>query len=302
MKPLRASLLLLALLSLASTARAQLAVSDFASSGEGWLNVMLPYPSALPPNVMSTYVPGWAPGSLTLQDPDGSNATGNVQYWQAPAKFLGNKLAAYGDSLVVELSNVGIGLAPFTQDDVILTNGSLVLTYQLVELPGTTRTRFAVPISEQGWHRGTLAGPEPTSAEFHSVLGALTQLLVRAEYQLGPDTQVLYSVVMAPHHTTDVAPATPPRGLALSAPRPNPSAGATQLECSLPAAAETDVAVFDAAGRRVRTLAHARFGAGVHAIAWDGRDAAGRAVTPGLYWVRVDAGGQSVTRRLVRIE
>ncbi len=298
----RVAAVLLALLAWTLPAHAQVARSDFAAGDESWLNVMLPYPSALPPNVLGTYAATWAPGSLTLQDPDGSNATGNVQYWQAPAKFLGNKLVAYGDSLVVELSNVGINYPPFAQDDVILTNGSLVLTYALGTLPGTTRTRFAVPLSESGWHRGTLAGPEPTPAEFQGVMGALTQLLVRAEYQLGPDTEVLYAVVMAPHHTAGVAPASASHGLALSAPSPNPSAGAARFEFSLPVAADAEVAVFDAAGRRVRTLARATLGAGAHAIAWDGRDAAGRATTPGLYWVRLAAGGQSVTRRLARIE
>lgn len=302
MNRVRAALVFVALLAWSAAAHAQVAQSDFAAGDEGWFNVMLPYPSALPPNVLSTYVPTWAPGSLTLQDPDGANPTGNVQYWQAPAKFLGNRLAAYGDSLVYELSNVGVGFPPFVQDDVILTNGTLVLTYELGTLPGTARTHLAVPLSETGWHRGTLAGPVPTPVEFQSVLGSLTQLLIRAEYQLGPDTEVLYSVVMAPHRTTGVAPASTPRSLALSAPYPNPGAGSTRLEFSLPAAADADVAVFDAAGRRVRTLVHATLGAGVHPLVWDGRDAAGRTATPGLYWVRLAAGGQTATRRFVRID
>jgi flagellar hook assembly protein FlgD len=46
------------------------------------------------------------------------------------------------------------------------------------------------------------------------------------------------------------------------------------------------VAVVDAAGRRVATLARGGFGPGIHALRWSGRDDAGRDVPSGAYWVR----------------
>jgi flagellar hook assembly protein FlgD len=61
------------------------------------------------------------------------------------------------------------------------------------------------------------------------------------------------------------------------------------------------VAVFDVDGRRVRTLVDATLGAGPHEARWDGADASGRAVGAGVYFVRLAAAGQAVSRRLVRL-
>jgi len=56
--------------------------------------------------------------------------------------------------------------------------------------------------------------------------------------------------------------------------------------------------VLDLAGRVVRTLADSRFGAGRHAIEWDGRDEGGRPAAPGLYLVRLSGGGVSVMQKV----
>ena len=54
-------------------------------------------------------------------------------------------------------------------------------------------------------------------------------------------------------------------------------------------------AVYDLTGRKLRRFAGAANGAAV----WDGRDDGGRLVPPGIYFVRVEAGGRSVTARVV---
>lgn len=60
-----------------------------------------------------------------------------------------------------------------------------------------------------------------------------------------------------------------------------------------------DVKVFDVAGRRVRTLYNrSRYG-GPKTIVWDTRDHRGRAVAPGIYFVRVAAGGHTACRKVV---
>ncbi len=81
--------------------------------------------------------------------------------------------------------------------------------------------------------------------------------------------------------------------LALSAPRPNPSAGATSFTFSLPAAAEVDLAIYDLRGRRVATLESGARGAGAHAARWDDAKA-----PAGIYFVRlgVRAEGTYTTR------
>ena len=64
----------------------------------------------------------------------------------------------------------------------------------------------------------------------------------------------------------------------------------TQIHCDLVRlvdAAPLTVRVFDLAGRRVRTLFAGERGGGSFSAAWDGADAAGRRVPPGIYLFRV---------------
>lgn len=87
--------------------------------------------------------------------------------------------------------------------------------------------------------------------------------------------------------------------LVFAPPAPSPARGSTLLSVTLPAAGELRLDVFDAAGRRVRSLAAGGHAAGTHAFAWDLRDDGGRRVPPGLYLARCAAGGAARTRRLI---
>jgi photosystem II stability/assembly factor-like uncharacterized protein len=93
-----------------------------------------------------------------------------------------------------------------------------------------------------------------------------------------------------------------PARLALSAPRPNPSHGATHLSLEVSSASDIQIDIYDALGRRVRVIANGAFEPGRHDLEWDGRDASGRPTTPGMYFVRARAGGVVATRRLTRVE
>jgi hypothetical protein len=61
------------------------------------------------------------------------------------------------------------------------------------------------------------------------------------------------------------------------------------------------VKVCDAAGRRVCALFAGWQDAGRRNLAWGGRDGDGRAVAVGLYFVRADAQGRSLTLRVARV-
>lgn len=60
--------------------------------------------------------------------------------------------------------------------------------------------------------------------------------------------------------------------------------------------------VFGPDGRRVRALVNAEVGPGHHRATWDGRDARGRALAAGVYFVRLEVSGHVTTRpvQLVR--
>ena len=87
----------------------------------------------------------------------------------------------------------------------------------------------------------------------------------------------------------------------LRAPEPNPFRDRTEVRFSLPAAAESRLAVFDVTGRRVRELAMGVLATGEHRVVWDGRDDAGRLVGTGSYFLRLETAGTAplVTRVLV---
>ncbi len=93
-------------------------------------------------------------------------------------------------------------------------------------------------------------------------------------------------------------PAADHAGLRLSI-RPNPATAGTSVLYRLERTADVRLEVVDAAGRCVRTLETGARPAGDRAARWDGRDADGRAVPAGVYWVRAEILGRSVTRSLV---
>jgi hypothetical protein len=72
---------------------------------------------------------------------------------------------------------------------------------------------------------------------------------------------------------------------------PNPSRGGVDIEWSLADSDETEIRVYDLAGRRLATVASGRFEAGPHRVRWDGRASAGDAAPPGWYIVRVKSSG-----------
>lgn len=91
-------------------------------------------------------------------------------------------------------------------------------------------------------------------------------------------------------------------GLALSAPRPNPSGGETRLTLELGSRGRAEVAVFDPAGRRVRMLLADGLEPGRRVVTWDGRDERGVRVGAGVYFVRARVAGSEASRRVVRVE
>lgn len=90
-----------------------------------------------------------------------------------------------------------------------------------------------------------------------------------------------------------------PLAFALAPAQPNPAPGRTLLRFTLPAAGRVRLEVFGVDGRLVRTLVDATLDAGPHEAPWDGRDAAGAAVAPGLYLSRLSMAGRALARRVV---
>ena len=98
--------------------------------------------------------------------------------------------------------------------------------------------------------------------------------------------------------TLDVS-SEPVHALALSPAWPSPTRSGSRLRLSVPRAAHTRAELVDVQGRVVRVLLDRTLEPGAHVIAWDGLDARGVVATPGVLFVRVDAGGERVVGRVL---
>ncbi len=115
------------------------------------------------------------------------------------------------------------------------------------------------------------------------------------QYGSGGD---LYLIMISPPTglPEETAPASP---IALTN-HPNPFNPATTLRWRQAEAGQATLAIFDTAGRRLRTLAERRFAVGEQEVRWDGRDDLGRALPSGIYMARlVTRVDESSTRLLL---
>ncbi|MBI5167946.1 MAG: T9SS type A sorting domain-containing protein [Candidatus Eisenbacteria bacterium] len=82
---------------------------------------------------------------------------------------------------------------------------------------------------------------------------------------------------------------------------PNPVQAETWLRWTMPNAGRVRVSVQDVAGRRVATIVDEQRPAGEASASWKAVDDRGARVPAGVYFVRFEIPGETVTRRLVRI-
>ena len=85
----------------------------------------------------------------------------------------------------------------------------------------------------------------------------------------------------------------------LAAITPNPTRGQASFTIELARGSMIELALYDPAGRRVRTLLAGPRTAGRHTVAWDGRDEGGRPVAAGLLFARLQWSGGGSTRRII---
>jgi hypothetical protein len=90
-----------------------------------------------------------------------------------------------------------------------------------------------------------------------------------------------------------------PLHLELRAAFPNPARDGCEVRFALPAPAPVALVVYDVSGRRVRDLRAATLAAGEHVIPWDLRDQAGVRCRGGLYFLRLQAGPELRTSRVL---
>lgn len=184
-----------ALLLAASPASRADVKSDFGVDADGWTGF-----GDFAVNVTWQSAGGNPGGTIKLVD----SVSGGVMYWIAPAKFLGDQSGAFGRSLSFDLKQVIGTPNQFSDEDVVLVGaapggGSLTLVLDLGSYPATdgSWTSYSIPLAVGGWKIGTAGGAAASAAQLQSVLGGLTSLRIRAEYQTGSDTDYLDNVVLS---------------------------------------------------------------------------------------------------------
>ena len=93
------------------------------------------------------------------------------------------------------------------------------------------------------------------------------------------------------------------QGIILSQNIPNPFSFATQVAYTVAGTspAAVHLAIYDTAGRLIRTLAVADRAPGAHTTSWDGNDDAGSRVAAGAYFYRLTVGEETATRRMLLV-
>jgi hypothetical protein len=84
---------------------------------------------------------------------------------------------------------------------------------------------------------------------------------------------------------------------------PNPFNPSTVIAYTVPpGGGQVDIAIFDVAGRAVRTLVSGAQPGGRHDVTWDGLDDRGRRASSGVYFYRMEGTGFSATRKMVMLK
>ncbi len=162
-----------------------LVASTFDTGDEGWTVVNDAYSPVY-------YAQGGNPGGyISATD----KQQGQYWYWRAPAKFYGDFSMAYGKTLTFDLKQTAT-TSQADRDDVILVGGGIRLVYNTSYNPGTTWTSYSIFLHESAGWINTATGLIATQAEIQTVLSALSDLQIRGEYLVGPDTGSLDNVVL----------------------------------------------------------------------------------------------------------
>ncbi|HEU4334011.1 MAG TPA: FlgD immunoglobulin-like domain containing protein [Candidatus Eisenbacteria bacterium] len=193
-------------------------------------------------------------------------------------------------------------------------DGSAAWRFTPVQIPGLANPRevvagdagWAMALMQDGTLRawgynaaGVLATGAPMGVYRYShepVIGIVAANHIAAGYVTAHVLGHLMGVTSAESEAGGPA----PLALALRV-APVPSGGNTSLGFDLPAAGAVTISIFDVAGRLVRSVVSEPRPAGRHMARWDGRTREGAAAPAGVYFARLERGGEALTRRIVLV-
>lgn len=84
--------------------------------------------------------------------------------------------------------------------------------------------------------------------------------------------------------------------------QPNPFNPKTDILFNLTETGEVKLRVYSVSGRELATLVDGNLPAGRHTVNWDGKTADGESVTSGIYFARIESGGETATRKMTLLK
>ena len=80
---------------------------------------------------------------------------------------------------------------------------------------------------------------------------------------------------------------------------PNPFNPSTLIQFDLPKQAQVKIDIFNVLGKEIAEIANNVYSAGTHQVVWNGRTNAGVQLSSGVYFVRLNAGSLTDTKKVV---
>ena len=221
----------------------------------------------------------------------------------AIAVIIGNNVAGVPPSMGGSDPSITIPVVSITQSDATAIKGQLgtgvvasigVDTSRLAGTDAEGRPRMYAPNPiESGSSVSHWDTPETPNLLMEPFINGditdvdLTQWLFADIGWIGPSSAVPIGTI----------PPTVTRAFAA----PNPFSAGTAINFSLRQSGQTRIEIFDLGGRLVKSLPVAWRPVGAQAVDWDGTDAKGHRAPTGMYFWRVNAGGEVQSGRMVRV-
>lgn len=159
-------------------------------------------------------------------------------------------------------------------------------------------SQFDLEFSKDGGNTWELVSTDVNALrqEFDWLLPQLTveNAVLRATYQRNPQLEYDRTGVFMIDGASNVENGTDLE-LAVESPYPNPFDEETQIRFTLPEAMSVSAELFDASGRSVATVANGQIlGAGGHTLTFDGKS-----LLSGVYFIKLDLGGEVIVKEVV---
>jgi predicted outer membrane repeat protein len=221
----------------------------------------------------------------------GSTIADNLATTMAPGIFQGNGSTVTIANSIIALNQNGPG---------VVCGGGGSISLSCTDIYGNAGGDWIDCVASQAGQNGNL-GEDPLFCE---VAGRDFSLHANSPCAEGNNEACgrigSEPVVCIPTGVEDAA--TIPSALFLGSPLPNPFEEGTIIPYGLPSSAggvAVTLTIYDAVGRRVRTLVDESQRPGLYDVRWDGRTDQGRAVSSGVYFVRLKAGDVVRRQKLV---